>query len=299
MICPMTSALSVGVQLPEIEREVGWPERVAMARAIEAAGLDSLWVGDHLLHRGIGGRPESGPWEAWTQLGALAAVTERVTLGPLVACLGFHPPAVLAKMAATIDAISGGRLVLGVGAGWSQAEFEAFGLPFDRRVSRYEEALSIVRTLLAGERVTLRGRFWSADDAVLLPAPERRVPLMSGSTGPRALRITLPHADAWNTWWEDYGNAPDGFAALNDRISAACTDVGREPSTLRRSACVLVTVGGGAGERPALAHAPAVAHERLPDHLGALAAAGADEAILVLDPITQGSIAAVAEALGR
>lgn len=295
----MTSALSVGVQLPEVERDVRWPKLVAIARAVEAAGLDSLWVGDHLLYRDGAGRGERGPWEAWTQLAALAAVTERVTLGPLVACLGFHPPAVLAKMAATVDEISGGRLVLGVGSGWNRAEFDAFGLPFDHRVSRFAEAFAIIRGLLAGERVTLHGRFWSADNAVLLPPPGRRVPLMSGSTGPRALGITLPHVDAWNTWWEDYGNAPDGFAALNARISAACADAGRDPATLRRSACVLVAVAGGAGERPALSEAPAVPVERLRDHLDALAAAGADEAILVLDPITEGSIAAVAEALGR
>src|SRR5213595_1327188 len=127
-----------------------------MARAAEESGFDSIWLGDHLLYRDDG-RPERGPWEVWTMLAALAAATERVTLGPLVACTAFHPPGLIAKMAATVDEVSGGRLVLGLGAGWNRDEFGAFGLPFDRRVSRFAEAFAIIRGLLASERVTLAG----------------------------------------------------------------------------------------------------------------------------------------------
>src|SRR5947208_4164239 len=144
-----------------------------MARAAEEVGFDSIWVGDHLLYRGDG-RPERGPWEAWTLLAALAAATERVALGPLVACAAFHPPALLAKMAATIAEISGGRFTLALGAGWNEAEFRAFGLPFDRRVARFEDSFAIIRGLLAGERVTVRGRHWQTEDAVLLPQPAHR-----------------------------------------------------------------------------------------------------------------------------
>src|SRR3954466_11210255 len=110
-----------------------------MARAAEEVGFDSIWVGDHLLYE----QPERGPWEAWTLLSALAAVTERVELGPLVACTGFHPPGLIAKMAATIDEVSGGRLVLGLGAGSNEPEYRAFGIPFDHRVSRFEESFAI------------------------------------------------------------------------------------------------------------------------------------------------------------
>src|ERR1700675_2819057 len=131
----MTQRFRVGVQLPEVEREVRWPEYVAMARAAEDVGFDSVWVGDHLLYRDDG-RPERGPWEAWTLLAGLAAVTKRVRLGPLVACASFHQPAMLAKMASTVDEVSRGRLVLGLGAGWNQGEFDAFGVPFDHRASR-------------------------------------------------------------------------------------------------------------------------------------------------------------------
>src|SRR5919106_6729540 len=142
--------MRVGIQLPEVEREVRWPEYLAMARAAEEVGFDSIWLGDHLLYRDDDLGRERGPWDAWTLLAALAAVTERVQLGPLVACTAFHPPGVLAKAAATVDEISEGRLVLGLGAGWNETEFRAFGIPFDRRVSRFEEAFGIIRRLLAG-----------------------------------------------------------------------------------------------------------------------------------------------------
>src|SRR4051794_184063 len=184
----------IGIQLPEAERRVPFAEYVAMARAAEEAGFDSIWLGDHLLYRDQG-RGERGPWEAWTGLAALAAVTERVRLGPLVACAGFHPPGLIAKMAATIAEISGGRFVLGLGAGWNEPEYRAFGLPYDHRVSRFAESFAIVRGLLAGQRVTLDGRWWSADEALVLPMPAERVPLMIGSNGPRMLAIALPHVD--------------------------------------------------------------------------------------------------------
>jgi probable F420-dependent oxidoreductase len=266
-----------------------------MARAAEAAGFDSLWVGDHLLYRD--GSSERGPWEAWTLLGALAAATERVELGPLVACTAFHPPGVIAKMAATIAEISAGRFVLGLGAGWNEEEFRAFGVPFDHRVSRFEESFEIIRRLLAGERVTLHGRFVEADDAVLLPRPAAPPRLMIGSNGPRMLAATLPHVDAWNTWYDGYGNTADGFAELNDRITATARDAGREPADVERSACVLVAMDGSSGERPSTPDAPPVAGsaEEIAAHLRDLHAAGADELILVVDPITEHSIRELGE----
>jgi probable F420-dependent oxidoreductase len=270
-----------------------------MARAAEAARFDSIWVGDHLLYRGDG-EAERGPWEAWTLLGALAAVTERVSLGPLVACVAFHPPGLIAKMAATVTEVSGGRFVLGLGAGWNEEEFRSYGLPFDHRVSRFEEAFTIIRGLLDGERVTLDGRFHQADDAVLLPRPAARPRLMIGSNGPRMLAATLRYVDAWNTWYEDYGNSAEGFAALNERITAAARDAGRDPAEIERSACVLVARSGSRGERaltdtaPPLSGSPA----QVAAALSELAEAGADEAILVIDPISERSIRALGEVVG-
>jgi probable F420-dependent oxidoreductase len=267
-----------------------------MARAAEETGFDSLWVGDHLLYRGDG-RPERGPWDCWTVLAALAAVTERAELGPLVACTAFREPALLARTAAAIDDVSGGRLRVALGSGWNEAEFRAFGIPFDRRTARFEEAFEIVRRLLAGERVTFDGAFNTLADAVVLPPPGRRPPLMVGGDGPRLLAASLPHVDWWNTWFDRFGNRAEGLAAVNGRIDDACERAGRDPAEVRRSACLLVEVDGGAGERRAEPEAPPVAADELREELAALAQAGADEAIIVLDPITEPALRSLRTAL--
>jgi probable F420-dependent oxidoreductase len=287
----MPRPLRVGIQLPETERDVRWPEYLAMAKAADEGGFDSIWLGDHLLYRAADGAAERGPWEVWTMLAALAAVTERVTIGPLVACTAFHPPGLIAKMAAAVDEISGGRLVLGLGAGWNESEFRAFGLPYDHRVSRFGEAFQIIRSLMAGERITLEGEYHQAEDVVLLPPPSRRVPIMIGSNGERMLGLTLGHADSWNTWFDDYGNTPDGFTQLNERISEAARRAGRDPAEVDRSACVAVALDDS-GERDPDPDAPPIggSDEVIAAHLRDLAAAGADEAILVVSPITEASV---------
>jgi probable F420-dependent oxidoreductase len=287
--------LRVGVQLPEVERLVRWPEYVAMARAAEEVGFDSIWIGDHMLYRDDG-RPERGPWDAWTLLAGLAVVTERVTIGPLVACTAFRRPAVLAHTAAAVDELAAGRLVLGLGAGWNEPEFRAFGIPFDHRVERFAEAFEIVRRLLGGERVTFEGAYERVDDAVLLPKPARRPPLMIGATGPRMLAATLAHVDAWNTWYDVYGNTPEGFRELNGRVDEAARAVGRDPAAVERSACALVVLDRAAGERPVPEGMTAVEGD-IADHLRALAEAGADEAILVVSPIDERSIRRLGDAL--
>jgi alkanesulfonate monooxygenase SsuD/methylene tetrahydromethanopterin reductase-like flavin-dependent oxidoreductase (luciferase family) len=286
--------MRVGVQLPEVERVVGWTEIAAMARAAEASPFESVWLGDHLLYRGDG-KADRGPWDAWTQLAALAAITTRVALGPLVAATAFHPPGLIARMAASIDEISGGRFVLGIGAGWNEPEFAAFGFPFDRLASRFEESFAIVHRLLAGERVSFDGEYQHVRDAVLLPKPARAVPVMIGSNGPRVLRAALPHAAWWNAWYSWYGNTADGLAVRNAEIDALCREVGRDRSAVRRSACVLVSFGAPS-ERTH--EAPAVPVARLGEHLRELAGAGADEAILVLDPVNEETIRAAGERIG-
>jgi len=280
--------IRIGVQLPEVERVVRWPEYVAMARAAEEVGFDSVWVGDHYLYRDE--RGERGPWEAWTTLAALAQATERVTLGPLVACAGFHRPVVLAKLAATVDEISGGRLRFAIGAGWNRTEFDALGVPYDRRAARFEEAFGVIRRLLAGEHLSLGGGFVQVEDAVLLPRPARRIPLMIGSNSPRMLAAALPHVDAWNTWFDGYGNTPEGFAELNATITQACERAGRDPAAVERSACVLVRLDPGATERPDNVPAIEGSAEAIAATLRTFAGAGADEIILVLNPITEDSI---------
>jgi alkanesulfonate monooxygenase SsuD/methylene tetrahydromethanopterin reductase-like flavin-dependent oxidoreductase (luciferase family) len=295
----MSRPLRVGVQLPEVERDVRWPEYRALALAAEEAGFDSIWLGDHLLYRDEG-QPERGPWDAWTLLAALAAVTDRVVLGPLVACLAFHPPGLIARMTAAIDEISGGRFVLGVGSGWNEPEFRAFGLPFGNRASRFLESFEIVRRLLAGESVTSHGSYWQVEDAVLLPPPARVTPIMLGTSGPRQLTATLPHAHSWNSWWDAYGNAPEGFAAKNAEISAIAREAGCDPSGVERSACVLVSFDTGSRARPAGDVPPVTGSAaQIARHLRELAEAGADEAILVLDPIDEASIRACAAVIAE
>ena len=138
-----------------------------MALRMEAAGLDSIWLYDHLLYRWPG-RPSDGIWECWTILSALAEATQQVELGTLVACTPFRNPALLAKMAATLDEVSGGRFVLGLGAGWHQPEFDAFGFPFDHRAARFEEALRIIGPLLRSGYVDFAGSYYAARECELL-----------------------------------------------------------------------------------------------------------------------------------
>ncbi|MDX6621676.1 MAG: hypothetical protein QOK36_4062 [Gaiellales bacterium] len=293
----MSRPLRVGVQLPEVEREVRWPEYRAMARAAEEAGFDSIWLGDHLLYRDDG-LPERGPWDAWTLMAALAAETQRVVIGPLVACLAFHPPGLVARMAAAVDEISGGRFVLGVGSGWNEPEFRAFGIPFDHLASRFIESFEIIRRLLAGEHVTSDGRWHQAGGAMLLPPPARLVPLMVGTLGPRQLAATLPHVGSWNTWFDKFGNTAEGFGPLNAQITAAAEAAGRDPAAVDRSACVLVSFGSETSERPGAEVPPLEGDARhIARALHDLAEAGADEAILVVDPISEGSIRALGATL--
>jgi len=277
---------------------VGWAEYASIARAAEEVGFDSIWLGDHYLYREDDW--EGGPWEAWTFLAGLAAITERVRLGPLVACLNFHNPGVLAKKVAAVDEISGGRFVFGLGAGWNRTEFDAFGIAYDHRASRFEESFGIVRRLLDGERFTFEGRFHQVHDAVLLPRPARRPPLMVGSTGDRVLAATLPYVDTWNTWFDWYGNTPEGFETKLREIDAACERADRDPASIERSACVLVRLGDSNERSDEEGVTPLEGSaEEIGAGLSAMAEAGADELILVLDPINETSIRALGDIVRR
>jgi alkanesulfonate monooxygenase SsuD/methylene tetrahydromethanopterin reductase-like flavin-dependent oxidoreductase (luciferase family) len=296
--------LGVGVQLPEVEREVRWPELRAIARTAEQAAFDSVWVGDHLLYRFRDGSTR-GPWEAWTTLAGLAEATERVAIGPLVASTAFHQPFMLAKLAATVDEISGGRLVLGLGAGWNDVEFAALGAPFDHRISRFEEAFQIVRTLLSDGVIDFEGEFYTVRDAELLPRPARSggPPMMVGSIGPRMLAATLPHVAAWNAWYADTRNVPAGVPRLRALVDDACVAVGRNPADVERTVAVQVRMPGGTGRimgdtDPRMAVSPlAGSPEEIAAGLRAYAAEGIGHVQLVVDPITEASVAGLAPVL--
>ena len=226
---PMSA--SDGTQMPM------WLDILGFAQHAEQLAFDSLWVCDHFISD-PGDRPIEGIHEAWTILSALAVSTTKVELGQLVMCASFRSPGLLAKMAATADAVSGGRLLLGLGSGSYDAEFKAFGYPTDHRASRLEEAIQILNELLDGQRVTFNGRFHGAQDAELLPQPARRIPVLVAGNGPRMLQITAKHATAWNTAW--FGSPDDRLRERLDELAAALSAHGRDPATLRRTVGVWI-----------------------------------------------------------
>lgn len=297
----MTRPLGVGLQLPEVERPVRWREQLAIAQLAESVGFDSLWVGDHLLYEFPDGR--TGPWEAWSQLAALAAATQRVLIGPLVAVPAFHTPVMFAKKAITVDEISAGRLWLGLGAGWNRVEFEAYGFPFDRRIDRFEEAFGIIRRLLRGERVDAAGEFHSVRGAEILPSGPRPLgpPVMIGSTGERMLAMTLPYVSAWNAWWASFGNTPRGVRPLLDRVDRIAESVGRDPGDIDRTVALLVQLPGGEGRKMGARHERVDPIGGSPREIAEALAAFADVGIahvqLVVDPITEASVEALADVL--
>jgi len=285
--------MKIGVQLPEVEYEISFGDLVAMARLAEQVGFDALWLGDHLLYElEVGPR---GPWEVWTTLAALATATDRIELGPLVASTSFHAPAMLAKMAATVDAASDGRLILGLGAGWNKREYTAFGFPFDNRVDRFTEAFTIIRTLLRDGAIDFHGTYYDVTECVVHPRSPRPAgpPLLIGSIGPRMQAITLPHVDAWNVWWSDYGNTADGFAAVKATVDARLEEIGRV-GEVAATCAVYVKLPGGSGRQMGDYPTSSMPIEGSPseigDHLRALEAAGADAIQLVVDPIVPASL---------
>src|SRR6266567_8167455 len=262
-------------------------EMQEMAQTAERAGLDSLWLCDHLLNR-FPGQEEVGIWEVFTLLSALAAATTRITLGTLVVCTSFRPPALVAKMADTIDEISGGRLILGLGAGWHQPEYEAFGYPFDHLASRFDEALHIIVPLLREGHVDFQGHYYQVHNCVLRPrGPSPAGPrLLIGSHRPRMLQLVAQYADAWNTAWH---TDPAVVKERYEPLAQACSALGRDPAAIE------ITVGtevrfhpredDGSPDR-AISGSPEEIARRLQDFAGV----GTSHLIVALDVVTSANI---------
>jgi alkanesulfonate monooxygenase SsuD/methylene tetrahydromethanopterin reductase-like flavin-dependent oxidoreductase (luciferase family) len=281
-----------GVTLPMsqddgAERMPSYAEIRAVARAAEDAGLDSVWGYDHLVFRDDDG--DSGIHECWTVMAAVAEATSRVEIGILVMCTAFRNPALLAKMAGTLDHVSGGRLILGLGCGWHDPEFEAFGYPLDHRVGRFEEALTVIRSLIRDGRAGLDGRWVQAHDAVLAPPARPDLPILIAAKRPRMLELTARHADIWNEAW--FGPLDERWSRLRRDLDAACRAVGREPASLQRSVGVSVRFAGPSGE-PALTGDV----EEIAAGMRAYAADGTSHLIAALDPKTPESVHRFAEA---
>jgi alkanesulfonate monooxygenase SsuD/methylene tetrahydromethanopterin reductase-like flavin-dependent oxidoreductase (luciferase family) len=298
--------MKVGLMLPlghndGLDRPLTWPELRAMARAADEGGLDSVWGADHLIFREDG--KSYGIHECWTILTAVAGVTERVEIGPLVLALPFRNPAVLAKMAVALDEISNGRLVLGVGCGWHEPEFSAFDYPFDHRVGRFEEALQVLVPLLREGHVSFEGR-WHRADAELIPRGTRSngPPILIAGKQPRMMSLVARHADQWNAAW--YG-MPDEATELAERIArqrAACEAEGRNPDTLQLTAGIYVAfphlLPDGDGEEP-----PEEAIRGDVDDVAAAMAGyakhGIEQVIVHLWPRTAGAVEELASAAAR
>ena len=284
-----------------------WRDVVDTARLAEDAGVDSLWVCDHMLMDDDWEAPEdgvlrpthgaSGCRDAWAVLAALGMATRRVELGTLVGCTGYQNPARLARLADTIDEISGGRLILGLGAGDHWSEFRRFGTPLDRPIARFEEALRIIVPLVREGRVDFEGEFYAARDCELSPrARTSGPPILIGAlgTGPRMQRLVAQHADQWNGWYA-FSETPfldrlrERLASLDDALLAH----GRRPETLVKTVGLSLAMPGSSGEGATLAGS----HEQLAEQLLDIRDLGVHHVQVVLSPAGPRGIEGLARVL--
>jgi alkanesulfonate monooxygenase SsuD/methylene tetrahydromethanopterin reductase-like flavin-dependent oxidoreductase (luciferase family) len=295
--------LKVGLYIPNGDGYMSgsinrWSDVLAMAKAAEEAGFDSVWVADHMLIQFSEDDQPQSRWECWSLLAGLAGATSRVEIGPLVSCMSFRNPGLLAKICETIDEMSDGRLVLAVGAGWHEPEYTAFGFPFDHRASRFEEGFAMLHELLRTGRSDFHGTYYESDDAQLLPRGPRpnKIPIIVGTNGERLLRLTARHADGWNTTWiADPGELDPLMAA----VDAACQEVGRDPATLKRSACIFLDMEDRVGRFPREMYPtpPARTAEENAGALRAYATKGLAHVMVWPDPCTPASVLEFGNAL--
>ena len=248
--------MGIGIMMPVAENSAfgGTPrfrDMLEIAQTAEAAGLDGVWLADHFFIQREESGDISGVWEAWTMLAALAAATSSIVLGVFVTCTGFRHPGVIAKMTESLDEISGGRFVLGLGAGWHKPEYDRFGYPFDHRVSRFEDAIKIIAPLLREGRASHQGEYYHVHDAVNAPrgplATTGGTPILIGTSSPRMLGLAARFADAWNTvWHQSASSAADQI----EKLDAACHEIGRDPSTIVKTAGSNIAMPGYLGVRP-------------------------------------------------
>lgn len=249
-----TRPMSLGLMIPIGEGShfgstPRYADMVEMAEVARDVGFEVIWFADHFSFETDDPDEVRGVWEAFTMMAAVAAQVPDVQIGSLVACTGFRNPGVIAKMTEAIDEISGGRFILGLGAGWHEPEFRQFGLPFDYRVSRFEDAIKIIQPLLREGQADHDGRFFKADGAVNRPRGPRTsgAPILVGSSGDRMLGLIAEYADAWNTVWH---SDPQRVAALMPKVDAACEAAGRDPKSLIRTAGGNFAMEGYLGRRP-------------------------------------------------
>jgi alkanesulfonate monooxygenase SsuD/methylene tetrahydromethanopterin reductase-like flavin-dependent oxidoreductase (luciferase family) len=293
--------MRIGLNLPAVEGSMAggtarWADLLSLAREAEAAGFDSLWMPDHLQVTWSDHTRDA--WECWTLLAALAAVTSRVSLGSLVTPTIWRNPALLAKMAASVDEISGGRLVIGLGAGWQAPEYAAFGYPTDHLVDRFEEALAVIVPLLRTGRVAFDGTYYTGHAELRLRGPRASgPPILIGAKGPRMLRLAARHADGWNA--QGPFRRADDLGEITAAADAACRDVGRDPRSLRRSASVVIDLGDARGEWKGHEQPEEGRVQEVVEVLRGFACAGLDEVQVWLVPTTGETLKAFGPVLER
>ncbi|CAN5888373.1 LLM class flavin-dependent oxidoreductase [soil metagenome] len=294
--------LKVGLYIPNGDGSMTttarhWNDILELSVAAEAAGLDSIWVADHMIFD-FPDVEVQGRWECWTLLAAIAQATSSVEIGPLVSCAGFRNPALLAKMAETVDEISGGRLILGLGAGWHEPEFTTYGFPYDHRASRFEESFEIIRQLVRTGEVDYTGEYLSATNCKLRPRGPRAgtMPIMVGTAGPRLLKLAAKHADGWNTTWT---RSVEEVRPRLAGLDAACDIMQRDPATIGRSCCVYLDLPGAEGVWTATGTATPnpLNVKQTAEFLVSYADAGVDHLMLWIDPCTVEAIGLAGEAV--
>jgi F420-dependent oxidoreductase-like protein len=272
-----------------------WQDTLEVARIADDGGWDGVYVADHFMGDAAGFGPADQPTlEATAMLAALATATSRVRLGSLVLSATYRHPAVLANWAATVDHASGGRLVLGIGAGWQENEHEQYGLRLGspgERIARLDEQLQVIRGLLTQPTTTVHGEHYDVTDALSEPKPvQSPLPILVGGKGDRMLRLVARHADQWNMW-----SVPSTFAERSAALDAACEREGRDPTTIHRSTQMVVFPVADAAKGAALveqvAPRPAVAGDpaSLAEQFAAYAEVGVDEIIVPTRTLGEGA----------
>lgn len=253
-----------------------WPTLLDAVHAVELAGWDSIWIDDHLI--ADEGDPADARLEGWTVLAAIATTTSHARLGVLVAANTFRNPGLTAKLATTLDHLSGGRAVLGLGGGWFEREHAAYGIDFGRgfgeRLDRLDEAAGLIRRLLDGERVTHTGRFYALHDALVAPRPvQKRLPILIGGSGPtRTLRTTARYADLWNGF-----GPPERIADVSAVLEQRCAEIGRPFHAIQRTVTTHIVVRDSAESAHATWDEVAKRHGLI----GRVAADGTDRGLTV------------------
>jgi alkanesulfonate monooxygenase SsuD/methylene tetrahydromethanopterin reductase-like flavin-dependent oxidoreductase (luciferase family) len=245
--------MGVGLNVPITEKghfgeTPRYEDVIEIAQAAHESGFDALWFADHFSFTDDEGEIR-GVWEVFTMMAAVAAVVPGLQIGTLVACTGFRNPGLIAKMAESIDEISDGRFILGLGAGWHKPEYDQFGMPFDHRVSRFEDAIKIIHPLLREGKADYQGKYFSANNAVNAPKGPRTSgpPILIGSSGQRMLGLLARYGDAWNTGWH---SSTDRVIPQLERVNQACIDAGRDPATLAKTVGANFKMNPSLGRRP-------------------------------------------------